>query len=146
MSEGVRGGVVQDEMGELGDDGVKADSVLARSPYVSENMAYTFGKLDNLEPVAPMDRLTTAKGRGSEFSREEGGYQLNAVYVPKYLNPDVFPVTSGEGCECKMPTKPEENITCDCGDKKADDKYTWLKDTPGEPGSNKYTLEPADIT
>lgn len=38
-----------------------------------------------------------------------------------------------------------DRITCECGKSDDRDHYTWMKDTPIT-GTNKYTLQPADIT
>merc|ERR1719482_96357 len=98
-------------------------------------MKYNFPFLDNMEPVAPMDRVNNG----------DGVADLDPKYISKYQNPHMFPVVHGNGCECQKPEKPEDKLKCDCGKTKKDDHYTWLKDTP-VPGTNKYTLEPADIT
>jgi len=103
-------------------------------------MALNFPFLDNLEPIAPMDRLHTALGTDSE-----SGHYLNPVYVPKYLNPDAFPTVAGKGCNCSMPTPDNDKIECTCGKNGAEAHYTWLKTVPVS-GTNNYTLEPADIT
>jgi len=138
-SSGVRGGVEEESMGALGDSGSAADGTLARSPF-GRGMSYNFPYLDNLEPIAPMDRLHAALGKDSE-----SGHYLDPVYVPKYLNPDSFPVVAGKGCNCSMPTADHPKIECSCGGADAKDHYTWLKDSPVL-GTNNFTLEPADIT
>jgi len=127
-------------MGKLGDSGSAADSNLATSWVRSSSMALNFPFLDNLEPIAPMDRLHTAVGTDSE-----SGHYLNPVYVPKYLNPDAFPTVAGKGCNCSMPTPDNDKIECTCGKNGAEAHYTWLKTVPVS-GTNNYTLEPADIT
>lgn len=140
-SEGVRSGVEQEALGELGDNGDKVDSTMDRSLVLGSSMAYDFNILDNLEPTAPMDRLHAALGKDSDY----GGHWLNPIYVPPYLNPDAFPTVAGKGCNCSMATAANPKIECSCGENGADAHYTWLKDTPVL-GTNNYTLEPADIT
>lgn len=136
---GVRGGVEQESMGALGNSGAEMDSQLNRNIFQGSSMAYNFNKLDNLEPIAPMDRLHAALGKDSE-----PGHYMNAVYVPAYLNPELFPNVHGKGCNCTMATASKPSI-CTCGEKGSSDHYTWLKDTPVF-GTNNYTLEPADIS
>lgn len=138
-SSGVRGGISDEEMGALGDSGAAADAKLAVNPFAAKG-AYKFPFLDNLEPIAPMDRLHAAVGTDSE-----AGHYINPIYVPKYLNPEAFPNVHGSGCNCTMATAEKPSV-CTCGDDDhSKDHYTWLKDTP-VPGTNNYTLEPADIT
>lgn len=139
-SEGVRGGVEEEDMGMLGSDGSKTDSTLDQNVWRGDSMAYDFGKLDNLEPTAPMDRLHAALGKDSE-----PGHHMDAIYVPEYLNPDANPTVVGKGCECKLPDDKTKPIECKCGKNGKEAHYTWLKDTPIT-GTNKYKLEPADIT
>merc|ERR1719446_465752 len=110
-------------------------------------MAYDFRFLDNLEPIAPMDSLVTAQGRGGG-----AGMTLHPVYIPKYLHPDAFPVVVGDGCNCTMGNATANtNITCECTNSSVPtyipnvDHYTWLKDEPIV-GTNRYTLKPADLT
>lgn len=135
---GVRGGAPSEDMGAIGDDGSKHDSTLDQNVWTADSMAYKFPFLDNLEPVAPMDRLKNG----------DGAYDMDAVYVPKYLNVDGFPTVAGKGCKCQAATAADPRIKCECGNSSDTDHYTWLKDTPvfSVNGSNKYTLEPADIT
>lgn len=144
-SDGVRGGVEAESLGALGDSGAMVDSSLDRNWVTGAGMALDFGKLDNLNPIAPMDRMHTALGRDSEGAGTPGGHFLNPVYVPKYLNPDAFPSVVGKGCNCSMPSPPDNIIQCSCGKNSADAHYTWLKATP-VPGTNNYTLTPADLT
>jgi len=137
-SEGVRGGVEQESLGELGDNGQKVDSTMDRG---QDSMAYDFNILDNMEPTAPMDRLHAALGRNSGYPTVDGHW-LNPIYVPPYLNPDAFPTADGKGCNCSMATAVNPKIECSCDENL---HYTRLKDTPVL-GTNNYTLEPADIT
>lgn len=140
-SAGVRGGVEEESMGALGDSGRLQDSSLNRNILTGDSMAYDFRILDNLEPVAPMDRLHAALGTDSE-----SGHYMNPVYVPPYLNSEAFPNVHGKGCNCSMADKATgKNIECTCGEKGAEDHYTWLKDTPVF-GTDNFTLTPADIT
>jgi len=74
-----------------------------------------------------------------------GAFGLDPVHVSEYVNPDAFPTVEGKGCKCEHATKDSPRIKCECGEKGDKDHYTWLKDTPVT-GTNKYTLEPADIT
>lgn len=131
-------------MGMMGDTtGSAQDSSLGSGSIWTggDSMSYRFPMLDNLEPIAPMDRLHTALGPNTL----EGNW-MDAMYVPAYLNPDAFPTVHGKGCKCKMPKKGKD-IECKCKESKTKQKdhYTWLKDTP-IPGTDKYKLEPADIT
>lgn len=132
---GVRAGVQDEDMGMVGDDGSKQDSSLGYNVWRSGGMRFNFPFLDNLEPVAPMDRVN----KGNSIA------DMDTRYISEYVNPDAFPTVSGKGCMCESPTNPDEKIECQCGDKADTDHYTWLKDTP-VPGTNKFTLEPADIT
>jgi len=132
---GVRGGAPQEDMGEYGDDGSKHDSTLDHNVWFGDSMNYDFPFLDNMKPVAPMDRLSSG----------DGAYGMDAHYISEYINPDAFPVVHGSGCMCKSATKPGEKIECNCGNHSDNDHYTWLKDTPVH-GTNNFTLTPADIT
>lgn len=103
------------------------------------SMAYNFDKLDNLEPVAPMDSLHAAVGAAAELAGPS-----QAVYVPKYLNPDAFPTTVGKGCNCTMPKG--KKMECACGKNfNKDNHYSWLKATPVDSTAN-FTLTAADLT
>lgn len=138
-SDGVRGGVQEEALGALGDsDG--ADNTLDRNWVRGASMSLDFRVLDNLEPIAPMDRLHAALGSDSE-----SGHYMNPVFVPNYLNPDAFPTVVGKGCNCTMPEGKDGKIACSCGKNGAKAHYTWLKSTPVL-GTNNYTLEPSDIT
>lgn len=132
---GVTGGIPQEDMGAFGNDGSKSDSTLDRNVWTSDSMEYDFPFLDNLQPVAPMDRVHN--GAGVAY--------MDPVHVSEYQNPDAFPTVVGKGCMCRRATSSNEKIECDCGEHSANDHYTWLKDTP-VPGTNNYTLTPADIT
>jgi len=103
--------------------------------WTSGSMALNFPFLDNLQPVAPMDRVHNGDGVAG----------MDPAYISKHINPDAFPTVTGKGCMCKRATASDEKIECDCGKHSATDHYTWLKDTP-VPGTNNYTLTPADIT
>jgi len=122
-------------MGAYGDDGSKHDSALDSNMWRSDKMSYDFPFLDNMEPVAPMDRLHNG----------DGVRDMDTHYISEYLNPDAFPTVAGSGCMCTSPTNPNEKIKCDCGKHSDNDHYTWLKDTPVH-GTKNYTLTPADIT
>lgn len=132
---GVRGGVDQEDLGALGDDGKKQDSSLGFNMWTSDSMRFEFPFLDNMEPVAPMDSLRHG----------DGAYGLDAMYVPQYLNPDAFPTVTGSGCKCQTAAAASGRIQCECGNSSNTDHYTWLKDSP-VPGTNTYNLKPADIT
>lgn len=140
-SEGVRGGAEVEAMGELGDSGGRVDSELDSSWVRGASMALHFPMLDNMNPIAPMDRLHAAMGRDSVDSASS----LSPIYVPEYLNPDAFPTVHGKGCNCSMPEAPDKKIECSCGKNDGKAHYTWLNDNPVV-GTNNYTLEPADIT
>lgn len=104
---GTRAGVEDEAMGELGDSGRDVDGQLDRNWVRGGSMAYDFRLLDNMNPVAPMDRLHTAVGPDPG-----SGKYMEPIYVPPYLNPDAFPVTSGKPCKCKA--EPGKNIECKC--------------------------------
>lgn len=136
-SVGVRGGVQEEALGRLGESG--SDTERIGSLFTRDSMAYNFNKLDNLEPVAPMDSLHAAVGRASNLAGPS-----EAVYVTKYLNPDAFPATMGKGCNCTMPKG--KKMKCDCGKNFAkDNHYSWLKATPVD-GTKNFTLAAADLT
>lgn len=142
-NEGVRDGVPREAMGTMGDFmGNKQDNTLETSMWNGgDSMSYTFPFLDNQEPIAPMDRLHAALGPNT-FK----GDWMKPMYVPAYLNPDAFPTVHGKGCNCTM-AKEDKPIKCECGKSKdkMKDHYTWLKSTPVV-GTDKYKLEPADIS
>jgi len=180
-SEGVRSGVEEEALGGLGESGARVDSTLDNNWVTGSGMANEFRLLDNLEPVAPMDRLHAAIGMNSQ-----SGHYMQPVYVPKYLNPESFPYKGEnnhlkEGCECEMPDPkdPKAALKCVCPPPApvSPDKtttapmtpppapgattkppakapatttappsvYTWLRAVP-IPGTNKFKLEPADLT
>jgi hypothetical protein len=135
---GVRAGVPSEDMGAFGNDGSMYDSTLDRDFWKSDGMSLNFPFLDNMRPIAPMDRVHDG----------DGAYDMDPAYVAEFQNPDAFPTVVGSGCTCTRPDGAE--IECDCGDEGAynktrNDHYTWLKDTPIV-GTDNYTLTPADIT
>lgn len=86
-SNGVREGVPEADLGALGSDGSATDSGLDRNLWKGSSMAYDFHLLDNMDPVAPMDRIDTSLGANTVT-----GHFRDALYVPPYLNPDTFPM------------------------------------------------------
>jgi len=86
-------------------------------PYDSEVIKYSlwrgkgmdgdFRFLDDLEPVAPMDRISTVAtegigqliGTGHIFSQPS----KSAQYVQPFLFPDAFPAVHGPVCNCQTP-------------------------------------------
>lgn len=132
---GVREGAPGEDMSSLGDDGSKFDSNLGYNWVTASSMSNKFRFLDNMNPVAPMDRVHSG----------DGAYDMDPLYIAEYLNPDAFPTVVGKGCMCKEASTPNGKNECDCGNHTGNDHYTWLKETP-VPGTNNYTLTPADIT
>jgi len=132
---GVMGGIPVESMSRLGGDGSSHDATLDSNMWTADSQSNKFPFLDDLNPVAPMDSL----------HHGDGAYDLDPVHVSEYVNPDAFPTVAGKGCKCEHATKASPRIKCECGKKGSKDHYTWLKDTPVT-GTNKYTLEPADIT
>jgi len=145
-SSGVRSDGEEEAFEELGDAEPNADNTLPTSHF-SDSMTSHF--LDNLEPIAPMDRLHAALG----IDPEPG--PGNAMFIPEYLNPEVFPSgKAGKGCNCTMPTAKNKTIQCSCeksieyiprGVFTKQNDYTWLKETPIL-GTENFTLTPADVT
>lgn len=139
-SGGVRAGVMSEEPKFEPDGGT-----FGRNKWFGDSMSLKLDVMDNLDPVAPMDRIASSKG----VSTVEGRYR-NALYVAPYLVPDAFPSVEGPTCEC-TPGVGTAAATCKCdpdptNSKVAPAQIKWMKDTPSASDPTKYTLKPADLT
>lgn len=116
--------------------------------------AHAFRVLDDLEPVAPMDKVADATG---EIEELPGSAPNNpGLYVPPYYKPDAFPVVHGPICKC-TPAAAGSNRApaCTCrypnhieGSGKTENSpatYQWTKIDP-VPGTSDYIVRPADPT
>lgn len=63
-----------------------SDAELMVNPWQGDNQKYEFRFADDMNPVAPMDRIASTAGVNSLT----GGFK-DAQYVPPYLYPDPFP-------------------------------------------------------
>ncbi|CAJ1454272.1 unnamed protein product [Effrenium voratum] len=64
--------------------------------------------LDDLEPVAPLDRLSETQAVGpAGVASPTGGSRRPALYVPPYLYPDAFPRSASDQCKCEAPKQEE---------------------------------------
>jgi hypothetical protein len=108
---GVRGPVDAKIKG-FGDMDQEFDATLDRSLWNGDSMSYDFQVMDNLNPTAPMDRIWARMGQIKNpddlishlTGLGQGGFSSPA-YIPKFMNPDMFPTVVGEGCNCTMPLK-----------------------------------------
>lgn len=93
-----------------GDPQFESDGTAGPFGNIFEDSASQFRVLDNLEPVAPMDKI--AIGQDSDNSQLRGKStagqpmeatgigRLDALYVPPYSRPDAFPRVEGDSCIC----------------------------------------------
>lgn len=86
-----------------GTDGLDAEQLADGPPQASE-----FRFLDNMEPVAPMDIVSSP----SSVATLPGvgllpmpGEHHNSLHIPPYRNPDPFPTALGHTCNCEIPRR-----------------------------------------
>lgn len=107
--------------------------------------------LDDLEPVAPMDRFAPSN---DEIAELPGSVPNSpALYVPPYLKPDPFPTVHGPSCTC-IPSAAGSDRPPACTCKYADGRhssnlrpptYKWTK-IDAVPGTREYVVSAADPT
>jgi len=138
-------------------------------------MAHSFGFLDNLDPIAPMDSVSPPESVTSVGFAPLPAEQHNSLYIPPYRNPDAFPVVHGGECTCETPPlvpptqkqkdwarkvakqlgvkvrdlpkpmSPEGLTKCACPDENGQVAFHWAKLEPIG-NSRKFKISPADIS
>jgi len=137
------------------------DGYLDQTIWKGDSMAYDFGRLDDLEPVAPFDKIGSSTEVDSrtghdKSEREEVAGSLQALHVPPYLYPDAFPSGSGASgdhkCLCSLPEDASKNAVCECANsagtvngEEAPHQIHWMNVDPVH-NTNSYTLTAADTT
>jgi len=145
-SEGLRGGVGgAAPVGSFtaGSFHGPGDSLVNRNIWKGDGMAYDYEVLDDLQPVAPMDRIQTAIGP----STLEGNFK-DALFVPPYIYPDQFPHLGGKACDCPVSKDKTVPVTCECVASPGpayDEVNQWSRAVP-LPGGGGFRLLPADLT
>ncbi|CAK0883337.1 unnamed protein product [Prorocentrum cordatum] len=147
---------------------LRTSATFAANLWRGASRAYDFRHMDDLEPVAPMDRLAPD---GSDEVVDVPGAHRHALYVPPYMNPDSFPTVSGPSCDCERsepaPLTPSEMEwarivadqlgvpvdklprgganKCSCDNSTGSEVYHWANLDPIKGGTG-YRISPADVT
>lgn len=168
MRDGVR-------RSQAADDGDPSGGVVG-SVWIGSAGTQAFRALDDLEPVAPMDKVDPL-GVVSVLSPEPlPGEHHNSFYVPPYRSPDPFPVVAGPNCTCEMPAQlpptaqqmewaqevakqlrirpsqlpkplPAVGITrCNCSGERVGSPPHDWSKLEAVPGTRKFAIVPADST
>jgi hypothetical protein len=154
-------------VGQEGNFESGGDEAVEQSIWRGDSSANNFRFMDDLEPVAPMDKVG-----GKVVGSATGGFR-DALYIPPYLYPDAFPTVEGPTCTCREPkevppTEAQEELSenvakslgvdvselpqpiyarggnkCKC-DGGGEGTFHWVKLEAA--GGRNYTLTPADTT
>eukprot|EP00930_Biecheleria_cincta_P046225 TRINITY_DN31881_c0_g1_i1.p1 TRINITY_DN31881_c0_g1~~TRINITY_DN31881_c0_g1_i1.p1 ORF type:complete len:400 (-),score=83.85 TRINITY_DN31881_c0_g1_i1:28-1227(-) len=90
---------------------LRANAAASLHSSSSARKAAPFPFLDDMEPVAPFDRVAPPGGPNEAATAKiavAGGPELGAtrrpaLYIPPYLYPDAFPSVQGSSCVCEAP-------------------------------------------
>eukprot|EP00929_Paragymnodinium_shiwhaense_P070510 TRINITY_DN35701_c0_g1_i1.p1 TRINITY_DN35701_c0_g1~~TRINITY_DN35701_c0_g1_i1.p1 ORF type:complete len:504 (+),score=112.63 TRINITY_DN35701_c0_g1_i1:155-1666(+) len=144
------------------DGDAQFETDLGFNPAENQDMAQDFRKMDDLEPVAPMDTIDVSKrfklggygfGGGTDLTIDSepvpasGRGFSDALYVPPYMRPDAFPNANGQMCACGQEKSgggdTVKNVVCNCTASDGSEEFVTM-----EPmfNSSNFSLVPADMT